>query len=226
MMWYADDVFTVHHRWVREYAAELDRRGLRVPFEAISREDRLDDAIIGTLAEMGCVRLWVGAESGSQRILDAMKRRTDAARMKTVFGWLRRHGIESGSFVMLGYDGETVEDIETTVDYLKAARPDSFLTTVAYPIKGTEYYDRVADRLEPLGSWETGTDRDLRVAGGGSHAYYRHAIRWLVSEVALARWQPHGVRGCFVWLTAVLNARLGRLGMRWARGPRNPEEPA
>ena len=219
LLWYADDVFTVHPRWIREYAAELGRRGLRVPFEAISREDRLDDEIIGTLAEMGCFRLWVGAESGSQRVLDLMKRRTDAGRMREVFGSLQRHGIEAGTFIMVGYDGETLEDLEATVDYLKDAAPDTFLTTVAYPIKGTEYYDHVADRLEPDLAWETGSDRDLRVVGSGSPRYYRYAIRWMVNEVALARWRGGGVMGLVRWLRTVLSARLGRLGMRWAKGP-------
>ncbi len=219
LLWYADDVFTVHARWIREYAAELQQRGVRVPFEAISREDRLDDEIIGTLAEMGCFRIWVGAESGSQRVLDLMKRRTDAARMREVFASLQRHGIESGTFIMVGYDGETVQDLEATVGYLKDAAPDTFLTTVAYPIKGTEYYNQVADRLEPQAEWATGSDRDLRVAGSGSPSYYRHAIRWMVNEVALARGCGDGFRGAVRWVKTLLGARLGRLGMRWAKGP-------
>jgi len=83
-LWYADDVFTIHRGWLMKFAAELERRGIRIPFETISREDRLDEEIVATLARMGCFRLWVGAESGSQRILDAMKRRTDAARVQEV----------------------------------------------------------------------------------------------------------------------------------------------
>jgi radical SAM superfamily enzyme YgiQ (UPF0313 family) len=74
-VWYADDVFTINHRWIVSYAAELSRRGLRVPFETISRADRLlDDGVWRALAEMGCSRIWIGSESGSQRILDAMAR--------------------------------------------------------------------------------------------------------------------------------------------------------
>ena len=74
-LWYADDVLTIHPRWFLQYAAELTRRGLRVPFECISRADRLDEEVVDALAEMGCARLWIGAESGSQRVLDAMKRK-------------------------------------------------------------------------------------------------------------------------------------------------------
>src|SRR5262249_37584718 len=130
MLWYADDVFTISRRWFHEYALELKRRGIRIPFETISREDRLDDDIIQTLAEMGCFRLWIGAESGSQRILDAMERQTDAGRVRELIKSLQRHKIEAGTFIMLGYDGEELADLEATVEHLKAAPPDQILTTV------------------------------------------------------------------------------------------------
>ena len=231
MLWYADDVFTVHHRWLSEYADELEQRGLRLPFEAISREDRLDEETVRRLADMGCFRLWVGAESGSQRILDAMGRRTSAERMHEVIAMLKRHGIEAGTFIMLGYEGETEADIAATVDYLKNAAPDTYLTTVAYPIKGTEYYRQVADRVVSSKSWEEGSDRDLTVAGRRSRLYYRFAIRWLVSEVALSREQGYGPRSLRRRLVAFLNAAVGRLGMLLTRhqvepGRRGPGDPA
>ncbi|MEP6962413.1 MAG: radical SAM protein, partial [Acidobacteriota bacterium] len=74
MLWYADDVFTIHPSWTLNYAAELKRRGIRVPFECITRADRLTEPVADALAEMGCFRVWVGSESGSQRVLDAMQR--------------------------------------------------------------------------------------------------------------------------------------------------------
>lgn len=217
MLWYADDVFTVHHRWIDEYAAELQRRRLRLPFEAISREDRLDEEVIRTLADMGCFRLWVGAESGSQRVLDAMQRRTHADRMGEVIDLLRRYGIESGTFIMLGYEGETQSDIEATVDYLKEAAPDTYLTTVAYPIKGTEYYRLVADRVLAASRWEEGSDRDLTVAGRRSRRYYRFAIRWMVNEVAHSRVRGYGPGDLARRMRLRANALAGRLGMRLTR---------
>ncbi len=125
MLWYADDVFTIHHRWLYAYAAELDRRGLKLPFETISREDRLNEKVVRTLEEMGCYRIWIGAESGSQRILDRMERRTDAGRLVEMVKLLQSHGIEAGMFIMLGYEGEEWEDLEATVERLKAALPAS-----------------------------------------------------------------------------------------------------
>ncbi|MDQ7029323.1 MAG: radical SAM protein [Ardenticatenia bacterium] len=223
MVWYADDVFTIHRRWFFAYAEELKRRGLRVPFETISREDRLDEEVVRTLAEMGCFRLWVGSESGSQRVLDAMQRRTDAARVREMVHLLQRYGIEAGLFIMLGYEGETWEDIEATVAHLKAANPDVFLTTVAYPIKGTPYYESVADRIIPLKPWDEGSDRDLTVAGRHSRRFYAFATRWMVGEVTAHRLRQRAngswhdrVRAA----RALMSANIGRLGMWLTRHER------
>ena len=213
-LWYADDVLTIVPRWFLSYAAELKRRGLRIPFEAISRPDRLNEEIIAALAEMGCERLWLGSESGSQRILDRMKRKTEVADLIAKSHLLQKAGIEVGMFIMLGYDGEEVSDIEATADYLKQANPDLFLTTVAYPIKGTAYYEAVADRVATPLDWAERTDRDLQVNGRYSRQFYDHATRWLVNEVNLHQaWQAgqrHPLRLGKLWL----NAQRGRWGMR------------
>jgi radical SAM superfamily enzyme YgiQ (UPF0313 family) len=214
MLWYADDVFTIHPRWLYAYADELRRRGIRIPFETISREDRLDERIIRTLADMGCFRLWIGSESGSQRVLDAMQRRTDAARVREMVHLLQKYGIQAGLFIMLGYAGETMADLEATAEHLKTANPDLFLTTVAYPIKGTPYYDQVADRVIPLKPWDQGSDRDLTVAGRHSRRFYSFANRWLIGEVAWHRQRNGGRRSHRQMARAFVNARIGQLGMR------------
>ena len=213
MLWYSDDVFTIKPSWFYAYADELDRRGVRIPFETISREDRLNEDVVRRLAEMGCARLWVGSESGSQPVLDRMERRTDAERVVEMVHLLKKHGIEAGMFIMLGYEGEEVSDLRTTVRRLKAAAPDAFLTTVAYPIKGTPYYEEVRDRLVFSRAWEDGSDRDLGVAGRRSRAFYRHANRWMTNEVAFDRaWREPGAPIGRLARTFVA-ARLGRAGM-------------
>ena len=211
LLWYADDVFTIHRRGFLELAAELERRGIRLPFETISREDRLDEEVIETLATMGCFRLWIGAESGSQTVLDRMERRTDAARTREMMRCLKSHSIEVGTFLMVGYEGETVADIGATIAHLKASLPERVLTTVSYPIKGTPYYQEVQDRLILPDSWEESTDRDLEIAGRRSKAFYRCAIRWLVGEVAAtrARFARRYLSALLCWL----NAKMGRLGV-------------
>jgi radical SAM superfamily enzyme YgiQ (UPF0313 family) len=184
MVWYSDDVFTIHHRWLYEYAAELKRRGLRVPFETISRADRMmQDDVLRTLAEMGCWRIWIGAESGSQRILDAMERGVTVEQVLFATQAAKRHGIQVGMFLMWGYEGETVDDIAATVELVRRADPDSFLTTVSYPIKNTPYFNELSDRVVATRDWAAATDRDYEVLGRYPRELYRHADRWLRQEV-------------------------------------------
>ncbi len=97
---------------------------------------------------MGCFRVWIGSESGSQRILDAMERGVTVEQVQTAVALCRSAGIQTGMFLMWGYEGEELSDIEATVEHVKKTDPDIFFTTVAYPIKGTPYFSEVAERVE------------------------------------------------------------------------------
>ena len=216
-LWYADDVFTMHHAWLREYAGELRRRALHVPFECISRADRLNEEMAGLLAEMGCYRIWLGAESGSQRILDVMRRGVTVEQVQSATATLKRRGIQVGMFIMLGYEGEQDQDLEATVRLLKQSDPDMFLTAVAYPIRGTEYYDKVAGSIISPGDWQTRTDRDLQVSNRHSLRYYSFATRWMVNCVALQRGK-NSRTGALRRAKAAANTMLGRAGMWLTRG--------
>jgi len=187
MAWMADDVFTIHHGWLFQYAAELKRRGLKLPFECISRADRLNLQVVETLAGMGCFRVWIGSESGSQRILDAMERGVTVEEVQTAVALCRSAGIQTGMFLMWGYEGEEMSDIEATVEHVKKTDPESFFTTVAYPIKGTPYFSEVAERVESVKLWGEGSDRDFRIRNRHSRAFYRFADQLLRSEVELNR---------------------------------------
>jgi radical SAM superfamily enzyme YgiQ (UPF0313 family) len=210
-LWYADDVFAIHRTWTIDYARELQRRGLRLPFECISRAERIDDEVADALESLGCWRVWIGSESGSQRILDAMQRRVDVDRVVDASARLRRRGIEVGMFIMLGYDGEVEADLRATVSHLKRAAPDVFLTTVSYPIKGTPYYDAVADRVRSDKPWHERTDRDLAIHGRPSPRYYAFARRWMVGEVDRDR---HWRAGRYARATkSAVAAMVGRAGM-------------
>jgi anaerobic magnesium-protoporphyrin IX monomethyl ester cyclase len=218
MLWYADDVFTIHHSWFFRYATLLQERGLHLPFECISRADRLNEEVIRTLAAMGCFRLWIGSESGSQRILDAMDRKVTVEAVQQATALLRRYGIETGMFIMLGYEGEEQADLEATVDHLKQANPDIFLTTVAYPIKGTPYYGEVEDRLLATTDWASRTERDWVVKGRHSKRYYRYANRWMVGSVALHRQRQTPRPDLLALAKAAANAGVGRVGMALTAG--------
>jgi radical SAM superfamily enzyme YgiQ (UPF0313 family) len=187
-LWYADDVFTISHPWLQLYSAQLRARGLHLPFETITRADRLQsEAAAAALAELGCYRIWIGSESGSQRILDAMQRDVSVQEVHRAVELARRHGIQVGMFLMWGYEGEQVEDIAATVDLVKRTNPDVFFTTVAYPIKGTPYFERVRGRISLPLQWAEASDRDYLIAGRHDRSYYRLADSWLRSEVEATR---------------------------------------
>jgi radical SAM superfamily enzyme YgiQ (UPF0313 family) len=181
-LWLADDVFTIHHGWLDQYAAEMGRRGLRIPFECITRADRMNAQVARQLAELGCYRVWIGSESGSQRLLDAMERGVSVVQVRDAVGQLRENGIQTGMFLMWGYEGEELGDIDATYEHVKACRPDVFFTTVSYPIKGTPYYDEVRPKLVQLGDWETTTDREIKIRGRHSRRFYQLADQLLRSE--------------------------------------------
>ena len=184
MLWMADDVFTIHPGWIYSYAAELQRRRIRLPFECITRADRIDARIAATLAEMGCLRVWIGSESGSQRILDAMQRGVTIEQVRHAVELCRQNHIQTGMFFMWGYEGEELSDIEATAEHVRQCRPDVFFTTVSYPIKGTPYFEKVKPRLINLAPWSQTTDRETRIRGRHSRRYYRYADDLLRSQTA------------------------------------------
>lgn len=189
MLWIADDVFTIHHGWLEEWSKEIHSRGLKIPFECISRADRLNEQVIAKLAELGCFRIWIGSESGSQRLLDAMQRGVKVEAVRESIALCRNYGIQTGMFLMWGYEGEELEDIEATINHVRSSKPDIFFTTVSYPIKGTPYYKQVAPRLVQLKPWAQTSDRELEIQGRRSREFYHTADQLLRHEVELSRLQ-------------------------------------
>lgn len=187
MVWIADDVFTIHHGWLRQYALEMRRRGLCVPFECISRADRLNDEVVDLLAQLGCFRVWIGSESGSQRMLDSMDRGVTVEQVQSAISACKTRNIQTGMFLMWGYEGEQIQDIEATIEHVKRSDPDVFFTTIAYPIKGTPYYQSVADSLVQLKPWAETSDREIVMTGRRPPRFYECADGLLRDEVQLAR---------------------------------------
>src|SRR5215467_6409129 len=143
----------------------MRQRGMYIPFECITRADRLNPESADLLAELGCFRLWIGSESGSQKILDAMERGVTVEQVHSAVDLCKARGIQTGMFLMWGYEGEELEDIEATIDHVKRTDPDIFFTTVAYPIKGTPYFSDVKDRVENGNPWRFSSDREFKIRG-------------------------------------------------------------
>lgn len=217
LLWFVDDVFTINAKWNEGFAGQVSSRGVRIPYECITRADRLNERTADLLAESGAFRVWIGAESGSQRVLDAMDRRVSVEQVQKTIALCRERGIETGTFIMLGYPGETEEDIIQTIEHLKRASPDHFTVTIAYPITGTPFHEQVREEIIETSPWELSSDRELRYNRPFSDAYYRHALRRMVHEVELHKLARNGRRYSPSAAIHALKAAAGKLGMAMNR---------
>ena len=189
-IWFVDDVFTISHKWLIAFHDEVVKQKAQIRFECITRAERLTDEILQLLKEAGCFRIWIGAESGSQKVIDLMDRRVDVNHVKKMIQNTLTLGIETGTFIMLGYPGETISDIYTTIKYLKQSNPTLYTITIAYPIKGTSLYNEIESKIIVLPNWETSTDRDLDFTRTYSRKFYKYAVSKVVNEVEFYRnWQ-------------------------------------
>jgi anaerobic magnesium-protoporphyrin IX monomethyl ester cyclase len=191
-LWFVDDVFTIHKGWTLDFAANMKARGLRIPFECISRAERIDEAVAEALVTLGCFRVWIGSESGSQRILDAMERRVKVETVERATRLLRSRGIEVGFFIMVGYEGEEDRDIVATVAHIRRSAPDVVLTTTSYPIRGTDYAATVGDRALNAKPWAIASDRETLVRGRRSSRYYDAARAWIEADAESHRLRRDG----------------------------------
>jgi len=117
-IWFVDDVFTQSEKWILSFSEVVKSEKLNIEYECITRADRLNENILNSLKDSGCKMLWIGAESGSQKVLDLMDRRVDADKVREVLLMAKRIGIDTGTFIMLGYPGETQKDINETITHL------------------------------------------------------------------------------------------------------------
>jgi anaerobic magnesium-protoporphyrin IX monomethyl ester cyclase len=182
-IWFVDDVFTISHKWLAEFVKEVKAVNAVIPFEIITRADRMNEEVIQLLKEAGCFRIWIGAESGSQKIIDAMDRRVEATQVREMIRLTRNHGIEAGTFIMLGYPGEKKEDIRETIQHLISANPDQYTITIAYPIKGTPLYAEIEKQITTRNDWSTSTDREIDFQRTHSRKFYEYGVRWVYNAV-------------------------------------------
>jgi anaerobic magnesium-protoporphyrin IX monomethyl ester cyclase len=185
-VWFVDDVFTISHKWLKEFTELVVEKNAVIPYEIITRADRMNEEVIQLLKKSGCFRIWIGAESGSQKIIDAMDRRVDVHKVREMILLSRSYGIEAGTFIMLGYPGETRADIKETIRHLQNSMPDYYTITLAYPIRGTPLYNEVENTISG-DQFDVITDRDLDFKREYSKRYYEYALRWVHNEVSLKK---------------------------------------
>jgi anaerobic magnesium-protoporphyrin IX monomethyl ester cyclase len=180
-IWFADDIFGFRVDWVNEFAAALVEGGGGVPFTIQLRADLVSPRMTEALKAADWREVWIGAESGSQKILDAMNKGTHVAEIREARRLLGAAGIRVGYFLQLGYLGEELEDILATRRLVEETRPDDVGVSVSYPLPGTKFYEAVRAQLGAKTHWQESNDLEMMFAGTYRSEFYR-AIRNLLHD--------------------------------------------
>ena len=178
-VWFGDDIFGLTAAWTGRFADAVEASGRRVPFTIQTRADLvLDDALRKGLVRAGLETAWLGAESGSQRVLDAMNKGLRVEETREAVRRLKADGVRVGLFLQYGYLGETREDIEKTLAMLVELLPDEIGVSVSYPLPGTPFFEQVKAALGEKTNWVDSDDLDPMVPGTFSPAFYRRLHRY------------------------------------------------
>jgi anaerobic magnesium-protoporphyrin IX monomethyl ester cyclase len=173
-LWFMDDIMGIQDRWIEEFADLLDAQDLHLPFKSLNRVDLLlRGKTIPALARAGAKIVWVGAESGSQKILDAMDKGTQVTQIYEATRQLHQHGVKVAFFLQFGYPGETREDIELTLKMVRDLMPDDIGISVSYPLPGTPFYERVKLELADRANWVDSEDLAMLYQGPFTTGFYR-----------------------------------------------------
>jgi anaerobic magnesium-protoporphyrin IX monomethyl ester cyclase len=172
-LWFADDIFGLRPKWVRDLAVEVEKRDAAIPFKMQTRVDLMTRDNARALRRAGCAEAWMGVESGSQKILDAMDKGTRVEQVAKARENLRREGIRACYFLQFGYPGETWQDIQYTIKLVRDTRPDDIGVSVSYPLPGTKFYERVRAQLGVKTNWSDSEDMAMMFQGAYTNEFYR-----------------------------------------------------
>ncbi|MCL4871024.1 MAG: B12-binding domain-containing radical SAM protein [Anaerolineae bacterium] len=183
-IWLADDIVGLKPGWWSQFADWVEKLDARVPFKCLSRADlmvRKDDAV-SALARAGCDIVWMGAESGSQKILNAMDKGTTVEQIYEATRRLRAAGVRVAFFLQFGYPGETRADLEKTLQMVRDCQPDDIGMSVSYPLPGTKFYENVKLQLGDKQNWVDSADLEMMYRGPFTTAFYRQLHQVLHKE--------------------------------------------
>ena len=172
-IWFADDILGLKPNWIEKFAAQLNEANAVIPFKCLQRADLVNDKTAAALAKAGCKTVWIGAESGSQKILDAMEKGDKVEDIYRAARLLRENGIEVGFFLQFGYPGETWEDVQKTLKMVRECAPDDIGISVSYPLPGTKFFERVKLELGEKQNWVDSDDLAMLYRGPFPTKFYR-----------------------------------------------------
>lgn len=172
-IWFADDILGLKPGWIEKFAVSLREADAAIPFKCLQRADLVNEKTAAALAKAGCKTVWIGAESGSQKILDAMEKGDKVGDIYNAARLLYQHGIEVGFFLQFGYPGETWQDVQKTLKMVRECAPDDIGISVSYPLPGTKFYERVKMELGDKQNWVDSDDLAMLYQGPFPTEFYR-----------------------------------------------------
>lgn len=182
-IWFADDIFGLSPKWITQFADAVEDLDARVPFKMQSRCDLMTQNSVAALKRAGCAEVWMGCESGSQKILDAMEKGIRVGQIYEARENLRREGIRACFFLQFGYPGEGWHEIEATIRMVRETAPDDIGVSVAYPLPGTKFHRDVLTRIGSAPNWSDSADLAMVFEGAYSSEFYRALADALHLEV-------------------------------------------
>jgi radical SAM superfamily enzyme YgiQ (UPF0313 family) len=171
-LWFADDIFGLSGAWMREFAERVEELDAGIPFKIQSRCDLMTRPTVEALARAGCVEVWMGAESGSQKILDAMDKTLRVEQIYEARSNLRKHGVRACYFLQFGYLGESWEDVESTIRLVLDTRPDDIGVSVSYPLPNTKFHQIVSSQMNGKSNWTDSGDLEVMYSGTFPTEFY------------------------------------------------------
>ncbi len=190
--WFMDDILGLKPAWLQQFADSVEAAAVQTPFKCLARADLLlRPGEIEALRRAGCETVWLGAESGSQDVLDAMEKGTTVDQVREVTRRLKDAGIEVAFFLQFGYPGERWQDIQRTLQLLRDCEPDDVGVSVSYPLPGTPFFERVRDRILGRGNWVDSADLAMLYDGPYPTSFYHVLHSRLHAEFRLRR-AKHG----------------------------------
>jgi radical SAM superfamily enzyme YgiQ (UPF0313 family) len=182
-IWFGDDVFALNHHWVQDFANEIEAMHCALPFKIQSRADLMTHTTVAGLKRAGCTEVWMGAESGSQKILNAMDKGLRVSDVVTARSRLADENIRACYFLQFGYPGETWEDIQQTIALVRDTHPDDIGISLSYPLPGTVFYDRVQEQIGVKRNWTDSDDLCVMFRATYKDEFYKTLRNALHAEV-------------------------------------------
>ncbi len=182
-IWFTDDIFALDVEWASTFAREVAQAGCRTAFTMQSRVNLITGRMAHALSEAGACEVWLGVESGSQKVLEAMDKGSTVQAAREATRTLKANGIRACWFIQLGYPSEDWEDLLATRDLIRDEQPDEIGVSVAYPLPGTEFHARVHGQLGRQRNWKDTGDLAMLFQGAYSTELYRKVRDVLHAEV-------------------------------------------